>query len=155
MRVGKFVEKYRVDHPMKLETIKQKSKETNLIKYGCENPMLNDEIKDKMVRTKQKLGIYLQNHQREEFTNYRLKVKSLTNKHKKKLYENWNGFDFYDNEYIKNVVDQKDKNYPTIDHKISIKYGFDNKISPEEIAKIENLCITKRSNNSSKGSRCK
>lgn len=169
------IEKYGVDNVLKLKEfkedklfliygvkcpfhsieIREKMKETNLIKYGCENPMSNDVIKNKMIKTKQKLGIYLQNNQREEFTNYRLKVKSLTNKHKKKLYENWNGFDFYDNEYIKNVVDQRDKNYPTIDHKISIKYGFDNKISPEEIAKIENLCITKRCNNSSKGSKCK
>ena len=34
-------------------------------------------------------------------------------------------------------------------------YGFDNNISPEEISKIENLCITKRGLNSSKGMNCR
>ena len=43
-----------------------------------------------------------------------------------------------------------DKQYPTIDHKTSILYGFLNKILPSEIGNIDNLCITKRSINSSK-----
>jgi len=33
------------------------------------------------------------------------------------------------------------KNYPTIDHKLSIFYGFINKIDPYIIADINNLCI--------------
>lgn len=41
-------------------------------------------------------------------------------------------------------------NYPTIDHKKSVHYGFINNISPEEISNISNLCITKRSINSTK-----
>lgn len=41
-------------------------------------------------------------------------------------------------------------NYPTIDHKISVYYGFINNISPEEIGDISNLCITKRWINSTK-----
>lgn len=126
---------------------------TNLERYGSKNPMSNEEIKNKMIKTKQKLGIYLLECDRNDFTNYRLKVKLLTNKNKDKLFKKWNGYDYYDNEYIK---DNKlnDKNYPTIDHKISIKYGFENNIAPEDISKIENLCITKRKLNSSKGTNC-
>ena len=45
-------------------------------------------------------------------------------------------------------------NYPTIDHKISTFYGFNNNIDYKEIAKIENLCFTKRSNNSKKNVHC-
>ena len=45
-----------------------------------------------------------------------------------------------------------DKSYPTIDHKISVFNGFINNISPEEISQLENLCITKRTNNSKKNS---
>jgi hypothetical protein len=73
-------------------------------------------------------------------------------KNKKELIEKWNGYNYYTNEYIlENFnLDSNDKNYPTIDHKNSVRYGFDNNISAEEISKIENLCITTRSNNSSK-----
>ena len=129
-------------------------KETNIEKYGYENPMSNDNIKNKMIKTKQKLGIYLNEIDRDDFVNYKLRVKSLTNKNKKKLFENWSGRDYYDNEFIKNNV-CNDKYYPTIDHKISTKYGFDNNITAEEISKLENLCITKRGLNSSKGAKCK
>jgi hypothetical protein len=43
-----------------------------------------------------------------------------------------------------------DPNYPTIDHKISTYYGFINNIPIDVISNVENLCITKRSINSSK-----
>ena len=74
----------------------------------------------------------------------------------KTLYDNWNGKDFYSNENIlvNLSLNSNNKEYPTVDHKLSIKYGFDNKIEPEKIASIENLCITTRSNNSSKNSKC-
>ena len=67
--------------------------------------------------------------------------------------KNWNGNDYYSGEDIlENFnLNSNDKNYPTIDHKNSVRYGFDNNISAEEISKIDNLCITTRSNNSSKG----
>ena len=107
-----------------------------------------------MIKTKQSLGLYLQDSDRDDFLNYKLKIKSYTNKNKKELYENWDGYDFYDNEYIKDN-NKNDRNYPTIDHKISVKYGFENNISPEEISKLSNLCITKRGINSSKGSNCR
>jgi hypothetical protein len=153
-RENKLFEKYSVFHPMKSNIIVKKMRKTNIEKYGCENPMSNNIIKNKMIKTKQKLGIYLLESDRDDFYNYRLKIKSLTNKNKKVLFEKWNGYDYYDGEYIKNNI-HNDKNYPTIDHKISIKFGFDNNIIPEEISKIENLCITKRGLNSSKGSNCR
>ncbi len=43
--------------------------------------------------------------------------------------------------------------YPTIDHKISVHYGFINNINPEEISSLENLCLTKRRINSKKNSK--
>lgn len=46
-----------------------------------------------------------------------------------------------------------DKKYPTIDHKISIKYGLDNNIDPKIIGGLGNLCVTKRSINSKKHSK--
>lgn len=43
----KFIEKYGVDHQMKLKNVKEKIKKTNLIKYGCEHNSQNEEIKNK------------------------------------------------------------------------------------------------------------
>lgn len=153
-RVKPLLEKYGVEYALKLDIFMEKLEQTNINNFGHKNPMSNDDIKNKMIKTKQKLGIYLNECDRKDFTNYRLKVKSFTNKNKKELYENWNGYDFYDNEYIKDNI-KNDRNYPTIDHKISVKYGFDNNISPEEISNMCNLCITKRGINSSKGSNCR
>ena len=67
---------------------------------------------------------------------YRNEVKNLTKKAKKELLENWNGYDFYDNEYIKDNfnLDPTHKNYPTIDHKISVHYGFNNNILMQSFA---------------------
>lgn len=86
---------------------------------------------------------------------YRRRVDFLTKKNKLKLFENWNGFDYYDNEYIKNYYElgSNSRFYPTIDHKISVLYGFLNKLSIEEVSSIDNLCVTKRYINSSKGSK--
>ena len=153
-RVKPMLDKYGVDHPIKNDDIRNKIETTNTERYGNINPMCNNDVKNKMIKTKQSLGLYLQDYDRSDFLNYKLKVKSYTNKNKKELYEFWNGYDFYDNEYIKGN-NKNDRNYPTIDHKISVKYGFENGISPEEISKLSNLCITKRGINSSKGSNCR
>ena len=60
--------------------------------------------------------------------------------------------DYYDGEYIQEYfeLEHNDKRYPTIDHKISVYYGFVNKIEASVIGSESNLCITKRSINSSK-----
>jgi hypothetical protein len=65
------------------------------------------------------------------------------------LLESWDGYDFYDGEYIKNnfQLHYFDNKYPTIDHKISIYDGFISGISPVEISNIKNLCFTKRITN--------
>lgn len=83
---------------------------------------------------------------------YRNEVRRLTKKSAKELFKNWDGKDFYDNEIISNNVDlpHNDPSSPTIDHKLSIYYGYKNSILPSEISDISNLCITKRSINSSK-----
>lgn len=86
------------------------------------------------------------------YSKYKIEVDRLSKKYYQELYSNWNGLDYYDNEYIKNnkTLDFNDSNYPTVDHKISINYGFLNNINPEHIANITNLCITKRGLNALK-----
>lgn len=80
-------------------------------------------------------------------------VNNLTNRIKKSLYKDWDGYDYYDKDYIhKNLLlGFNNIDYPTIDHKISVFIGYKEGLLPTEIASIENLCITKRKNNSSKG----
>jgi hypothetical protein len=76
----------------------------------------------------------------------------LTERNRKFLLEKWDGIDYYDGEYIKDNfnLSHTDPLFPTLDHKISIIYGFKNDIPLEDISKIENLCMTKRKINSSK-----
>lgn len=146
-----ILKKYGVDNVFMSDDIKEKIKKTNLEKYGVDNPMINEKIKDKVRITKEKLG--LQSKNISKFKKYRHRISYLTKRNKKELYENWNGHDYYDNEYIKEnfKLNHLDKKYPTIDHKTSVLYGFLNGISEEEISDMGNLCITKRSINSIKG----
>lgn len=107
----------------------------------------------KMVSTKIDNNQYLKENEMTPILKYRHDVQNVTLKNKKILFDNWNGFDFYDGEYIMPYlsINSNDKNYPTIDHKVSIFYGYSNNINPEIIGDINNLCITKRCINSSKG----
>ena len=89
----------------------------------------------------------------EDYKKYKNKVDRITRSNKRLLIENWNGLDYYDSEIIKNNFNlhYNDVNYPTIDHKFSIIYGFKNGFSTEFVGSVENLCFTKRKLNSEKG----
>jgi len=147
------LEKYGVEWYLQSKDKKQKSIKTCLKKYGVEYPMQSEMIQNKMKETKINNGNYLPEEKIDDFIKYKRKVSSITKKNIKKLFDNWDGNDFYDNEYIKYNFSLKstDKNYPTIDHKTSIYNGFKEKITPEIIGNINNLCITKMWINSSKG----
>jgi hypothetical protein len=88
-----------------------------------------------------------------EWEKYTNKVIQLTKKNKKKLYQYWDGIDFYDKEYIKDNLSlhYNDPKYPTIDHKNPVHHCFMNNIPPEMCGSLENLCVTKKGLNSSKG----
>ena len=172
------VEKYGVDNPAKSLDIKQQMKNTCLEKYGTEYTLQNKKIREKIIQTNLKKygvenvfqdseiiekirnimisrGYQVDEKDYEKFKNYYKRCVSLTqiNMRKYKFKENWNGLDYYDNEYIKdnyNLYKSNNENYPNIDHKISIVYGFINNISMDDICSIDNLCITKRKHNASK-----
>lgn len=134
-----------------------KRTKTNLERYGVENTFQSEELmKDSIIKariTNIKNGTWYSYNN--EWQKYKIEVLCLTRKNKKKLFLEWNGYDYYDNEYIKNNFNliHSDPNYPNVDHKVSIRYGFDNNISIEEIANIDNLCITKKKLNASKYTR--
>ena len=167
--------KYGVEYPTQSENIREKIRKVSLERYGTENPAKSEIIQNRMKNTCfKKFGSPNYNSSKlaknkrienksqvpdelkTEFELYTKKVRNKTNRVKKKLFESWNGIDYYDNEYIRQnlVLENHNKRYPTIDHKISIYYGFINNIDPEIIGDLENLCITKRSINSSKGIKC-
>jgi len=85
---------------------------------------------------------------------YRNECRRVTKYNSRKLLDNWDGFDYYDNENILEnfKLNHNNPDYPTIDHKISVYYGYINKIDPNIIGSIDNLCITKRFINSIKNS---
>lgn len=148
--------KYGVEYCQQNKEIKEKVKNTCLKKYGVDNVRKNPEIikkiQDKSLVTKLKLGMINNDGSFDEFHNYKRKVTILTNKIKKIFFNDWDGYDYYDGEYIKDnfILTPFDEDYPNYDHKISIRHGFDNNYTVEEIADISNLCITKRKINMSK-----
>lgn len=67
------LQKWGVDNPMKIEEIKNKVKKTNLEKWGVDNPMKVDEIKDKVKKTNlEKWGVDWY-QQSDEFKNKSIK----------------------------------------------------------------------------------
>jgi len=88
----------------------------------------------------------------EEYKDYRRIVDNLTKRVRREILENWDGFDHYDGEYIRDNMNLDSNNplYPSIDHKISVLYGYQKGLTPEHISDKENLCVTKRCLNSSK-----
>lgn len=87
-----------------------------------------------------------------EYILYRNECRRITNHNIDYLLEKWNGLDYYDKEDISVnfKLDHNDPKYPTIDHRVSIYYGYKNKINPSIIGSLDNICITKRFINSKK-----
>jgi hypothetical protein len=86
------------------------------------------------------------------FKQYRKKVYRLTRKIKPQLLNEWDGYDFYDKQYIKDnfKLPFTHGDYPSIDHVKSLQKGFKEGIPPIEMSKKENLVWTKKRINSSK-----
>ena len=144
--------RYGVEYGTQSDKAKQKRKETNILKYGVDNIFKSDDFKNKLKQSKIKDGIIISDYFLDEWKIYRNEVRRVTRIFKEDLFKNWNGYDFYDGEYIKDYfkLHHNNKKFPTIDHKISLFEGFIKKISPDQIGHIYNLVITKRSINSKK-----
>lgn len=158
-----FLENYGVDWASKSDVVKEKlklstedreikRKNTCLEKYGVDNVSKVSKINERIMQTKKDKNLVIPENLLTEWEIYKKNVRKLTRRNLKKLYNDWDGFDYYDNENIKQYLGFSHTNrfYPTVDHKISTYYGFLNGINEEEISKYENLCITKRYINSIK-----
>lgn len=168
-------EKFGVEHPMYLESTKDKiketclerygetnftkteqynikSKETCMKKYGVDHSSKNADFQKNKKEVRIKNGTQLSDDMIEPYQLYRKNVDNITDRLKDQIYNNWDGYDYYDGEYIKENLNlnPNDRNRPTIDHKISVYYGFKNGIPFDEISNINNICITKSYLNSKK-----
>ena len=128
---------YSCKHCKNIKTFKTKEK---LYKDG------NYNNSESMIKTKQKNFTYIPYKSFKPFRLYVKFVNRFTYKNKGKLFKEWNGYDYYDNEFIKNnfELNFNDMKYPTIDHKISSFQGFIENIPPYIVGGFSNLCITKR-----------
>jgi hypothetical protein len=155
------IEKYGVKTTLLLDETKTKISKTLMVKYNTDKWYL--------IRTPNSKKFIFKNIESKEFSldnpennyqdiydesylTYRTEVRRITKRNQKKLLKEWNGYDYYDGEnIIKNLeLSPTDKDYPSIDHKISIYYGYKNNINPNLIGDITNLCITKIKINSAK-----
>jgi len=143
------LDRYGVDNTTKLPENLEKMKKTCLDRYGVDNPLKDEFIKNKVVTSRIKNG--KSSGKVSEYSKFRNKCRNITFSKKKELLSLWDGYDYYDGEYIGNNWGKSplDANYPTIEHKISILEGFLNKIDINIICDINNLCFCKRSINSS------
>ena len=154
-----LLKKFGVDNIMKIKSVKEKGQKTCIDLYGKHNPMLVEcfvnKSKENSVKTKRSKNLIIPEEKLTQFECYKRVIRRLLYKNKIKKYENWDGYDYYDGEYIKDYLklNHTNKKYPTIDHIISVYFGFIEGISPYYIGRLENLCITKRGINSSKGNK--
>jgi hypothetical protein len=86
------------------------------------------------------------------FRRYKNDVRRYTKRATKQLFLEWDGYDYYDGQFIKEYLSENPNSdiYPSIDHKLSVYYGYKNGLPAETIGNISNLCITKRIINSTK-----
>lgn len=151
-RKNTCLKKYGINNVANSSEIKNKTKKSCMKKYGVEYYFQSNKFKNENREKFISMGFNVRSTSLEDWLRYQRFCMAESYKNYKKLKEEWNGYDYYDNSYIKDnyKLHPNDSKYPTVDHKISIVYGFINNISPEYIFSINNLCITKRSINSMK-----
>lgn len=158
LRESAMVNKYGAKYSFNIPEIKKKIQDKNLEKFGHISPFGNKEIREKIkenivYKYKGVVSKYIDDiYNKNEYRIYRRKIRYRTDLLRNELFKNWNGYDYYDGEYIRDYLELNKNNskYPSIDHKISCFYGFINNIEPDVIANVDNLCITKKRINSSK-----
>jgi hypothetical protein len=154
--------KYGVTHTLQDSVIRENIKKTCQKKYNADcylaskEYLANTTIKNRIRLKNCANGRWFKDEDLSEFLRYKRRCRTLTDKNRIELFNSWDGTDFYDGEYIKEnfKLHFTNKDYPTVDHKISIAYGFRNKITEQDICSIENLCVTKRRINNSKREKC-
>jgi hypothetical protein len=134
------------------ESMKKNSSELKLADRAANaRKSWNDNSWKKSVETRTKNG-HVINWDKAEWKQYWKRCDWLTRKIRQQMLEIWDGYDYIDNEYIKDnlTLHFTHGDYPTLDHLKSRSQCFKENISPYDATKPENLKWTKRRNNSSK-----
>ena len=164
---------YGVENPLQSEEVKKKQKKTLFLRYGVNNISKHPETEKKRKKTtldrygvthysksiefriyNENNNIWIPNELKTEFELYSRNVWNETKKHKKKLFGCWNGRCYYSDEILNKKINYNKPNYPVIDHKTSIYFGFQNDVNFQIIGNIDNLCVCSRIINNKKGIMC-
>jgi len=149
----KFIEKSKKIHNNKYDylLILNYNSNTDKVKIICPiHGVFNQKISSHLSGHGCQKCAYVRNtYDINKFNDYKKQIRNKTKTIKNKLLENWDGYDYYDGEYIKNNYNltPNNPNYPNIDHKISIYDGFINNIDADIMASTDNLCVTKKFHN--------
>jgi len=110
---------------------------------------------EKRKKTWENTGRIFNFKENKDWKRFWKKCNELTRKIRKEIISEWDGYDYYDGEYIKDnlKLDTHHKNYPTLDHIYPRSKAFLDGKTPQEITVKENLVWTKRTNNSKKGNK--
>jgi hypothetical protein len=163
------IKNYGVENPLQNEIIRLKSYKTKMKRYGDKNYNNREKAKETILlrygvdsysktyqyrKYKENLQQWIPEEQLSDFKIYFRNVWRITKRSKKELYSRWNGKCYYTGKKLLLDVHYNDNEYPSIDHKTSIYYGFVNNISAEQIGSIKNLCICSRIINTNKNILC-
>jgi len=132
--------------PEHIEEAKKPRKETNILRYGGPSPLCSEKIKEKVRKTLRETneasGHWIKEEDISDFARYSKIVRWLTEKQPIHLLEN---------------IEKRGKaSIPGayhLDHKMPLKYGFENGILPYVIADIRNLEMIPAIDNLKKGSK--
>lgn len=129
------------------------TKKTCVKKYGVDNYFKTIEFR-KSMEIEQK---WVPLEKLSEYERYKRRVKKETRRWRTELFSKWDGKDYYTGEKLITYEEwkskcngqhvSKNKLQPTVDHKISVVYGFNNGIDAEVIGNINNLCVCARDTN--------
>jgi hypothetical protein len=164
---------YNVENPQQSEIVHKKTLKTLFEKYGVDNISKHPQTEEKRKKTIQKRygvshysksnefrifneknGIWIPNNDKTKFEIYSRLVWNETKKNKKQLFFNWNHKCYYSGIFLNKDVPYNNPNYPVIDHKISVYFGFYNNIDFKIIGGLDNLCVCSRKMNGMKNILC-
>lgn len=137
------INKYGVEFPLQNEDIQSKQKQTNIDKYGVEYPLQNEDIKQKKRHYMEKQGKWIP---LELLSDAELYYKLVWKYTRKQPIDQLLNFQKRGLAGIEGAYH--------LDHKISIKYGFENNIPPYIVGSIHNLEMLPWKDNVYKSSKC-
>lgn len=134
-----------------IQSALEKRRKTCLERYGVESVLQLASTWDIIRANKEADGKWVPLSEQEPFRRYRLDVERETRKWIDELFEKWDGLCYYTKkpiltteQFLKVNPDKTFREYldkASVDHKITVYYGYTHGMTVEEIGNISNLCI--------------